>query len=118
MKHRHKNRILGRRANHRQALLRNLASALLQHGYIVTTDAKGKELRRYFESLVTMASGENTLHRRRNLGREVNNNNDLEELIKLSAGKQGGGYLRLTRLVARSGDAAKMTKVEIVNNNK
>ncbi|NIP83978.1 MAG: 50S ribosomal protein L17, partial [Gemmatimonadetes bacterium] len=47
MRHRKKGRHLGRTAEHRRMMLRNMATSLFKHGRIETTLAKAKELRRY-----------------------------------------------------------------------
>ena len=116
MKHKHKNRILGRTNNHRKALLRSLASSLLKHGSITTTQAKGKELRRYFEPLVTAAKRELTLHARRQLLSELLHDEDLATLLDVAKDNQSrpGGYLRLTRLPQYRHDAAEMVRVDIL----
>lgn len=117
MKHQHSNRILGRTSSNRTALLKNLASSLLRHGSITTTQAKGKELRRTFEPLVTLAKQELTLHRRRQLLRELLHADDLDLLLKIaqSNSNRPGGYLRLTKLPTMRQDAAPMVRVDIVN---
>ncbi len=50
-----KHRKLGRTSSQRKALLRNQVTALLQHGKIVTTEARAKEVRKIVEHLITMA---------------------------------------------------------------
>ena len=55
MRHNKTGRKLSRKTAHRKALMANLASALITHKKIKTTDAKAKELRRYVEPLVTFA---------------------------------------------------------------
>ena len=64
MRHLKKGRKLNRTSSHRSALMSNLASSLVIHKQIITTDAKAKELRRYAERLVTYAKKDN-LHGRR-----------------------------------------------------
>ena len=53
MRHGDKQNNLGRKKAHRDALLSNLASQLITHKRIVTTLAKAKALRTYFEPLAT-----------------------------------------------------------------
>ena len=48
-------RKLGKNMSLRKALLRNQATALIQHGKIVTTEARAKELRRMVEPLIALA---------------------------------------------------------------
>src|SRR5262245_56696209 len=64
MRHLKAGRKLGRNATHRQALMRNLAMALIQHERIITTVEKAKEARRFVEKLITLAK-KGTLHARR-----------------------------------------------------
>lgn len=117
MKHKHSNRILGRTANHRRALLKNLTSALLEHGSIITTQAKAKELRRHFEPLITKAKQDLTLARRRLLLSALAQPSDLDRLTaaaKASASRPGG-YLRLTHLPVKRTDAAPTMRVDIID---
>ena len=55
MRHQKKGRKFNRSASHRKAMMSNLASALVLHKRIQTTDAKGKELRGFIERLITYA---------------------------------------------------------------
>ena len=50
-----KYRKLGRTSSQRKALLRNQVTALINHGRIVTTEAKAKEIRKIAEGLIAMA---------------------------------------------------------------
>lgn len=117
MRKKHNNRILGRTNNHRKALLRNLTDALLKHKSIVTTQAKGKELRMFFEPLVTKAKGELTLARRRKLLETLQSKEALAELVAIAKENEDrpGGYLRLTNLPRTRSDYAKEVRVDIVS---
>jgi large subunit ribosomal protein L17 len=64
MRHRKAGRRLGRNAEHRLALMRNLTMALILHERIITTVAKAKEVRPFVEKLITLAK-KGTLHSRR-----------------------------------------------------
>ena len=64
MRHLKAGRRLGRNAEHRLALMRNLTMALIQHERIITTVAKAKEVRPFVEKLITLAK-KGTLHARR-----------------------------------------------------
>ena len=55
MRHRVKSRTLGRPQSHRIAMLRNMAKSLLQHGRIVTTETRAKELSSFVERIITDA---------------------------------------------------------------
>jgi large subunit ribosomal protein L17 len=116
MKHLHRNRILSRTSEDRKALLQNLTSSLLEHGAITTTEAKAKELRGFFEPLVTLAKRGETLHIRRQLLR-VLTKEDTKRIYAVAAAAKTrpGGYLRLTRLPITRGDAARMMHIEIID---
>ena len=70
MRHKKKGRKLGRKVGNRRALLMNLASQMITHKRIKTTDAKAKELRTYIEPLITLAK-KNDLHSRRLIIRKL-----------------------------------------------
>lgn len=116
MKHRHKNRILGRTSEERRRLLQNLNSSLLEHRSVITTEARAKELRKYFEPLITEARGELTLHRRRRLLSKLPSKADLPRLLEVAKSQAGrpGGYVRITRLPVIRMDAASLVRVDIV----
>jgi len=117
MRHRRKTRQLGRTKSPRQSLLRNQATDLIMKGSIETTEAKGKELRRYVEKLITTAknrSGEKALSL---LQPKVFGKQAPKELLKKYKPKykdRSGGYVRIIRLGKRSGDQTKMVKIEWV----
>ncbi|MFH1353782.1 MAG: bL17 family ribosomal protein [bacterium] len=115
MKHKRTGRTLGRNATTRKQLWRNLASSLLTHGSVVTTRAKAKDLRGFFEPLVSRARGDMTLAKRRLLLKNIRKD-DLPGLIKVAKAqeKRPGGYLRLTRLPRKRLDGSEMVKVDIL----
>ncbi len=55
MRHQLKGRQLGRNASHRLAMFRNMTRSLIEHGRIITTEQKAKELRPFIEKLITLA---------------------------------------------------------------
>lgn len=117
MKHRHGNRILSRTADQRRHLLQNLTTALLQHHRIVTEQAKGKELKKWLEPLITKARKEITLARRRQLLRSLLHEGDLARLTAVAEATKNrpGGYLRLTKLPVTRGDGAREVRVEFID---
>ena len=64
MRHGHGLRKLNRTSAHRQAMLRNMATSLIEHELIRTTLPKAKELRRVIEPLITLAKEDSVAHRR------------------------------------------------------
>ena len=117
MRHLKQGRKLGRTTAHRKALLRNLATALLEHERIITTEPKAKELRRVADKLVTLGKRGN-LHARRQALQTVRSNSVVQKLFNEIAprfAERQGGYTRILRLGYRPGDAAPMAVIELVD---
>ena len=116
MRHRAKGRQLSRTASHKKALLNNMAASLFQHGGIVTTQAKAKELRPFAERLITLAR-RGDLHARRQVERKIK---DREVLSRLFAeigprfASRPGGYTRILKLGFRPGDGAEVARIELL----
>lgn len=119
MKHRQKNRILGRARSQRLSLLRGLTSDLLKHHSLITTTAKAKELRRFFEPLVTTARQDLTRHVRSNLEKSLRAPEDMERLAKVARvhAKRPGGYVRITRLPTKRQDDAELSRIDILDSD-
>ncbi len=116
MRHRAKGRQLSRTAEHRRALLRNLATSLFLHGRVDTTVAKAKELRPYAERLITLAR-RGDLHARRLAARKVRGRDALARLfaeIGPRFAARPGGYTRILRLGHRRGDGAEVARIELL----
>ena len=116
MRHRKTGRALRRTSEQRLALLRNLASSLIEHGAIETTEAKAKELRPFVEKLITKAKT-GTLHARRLAGRHVQKREIADKLFQEVGPKfatRPGGYTRILKTSHRKGDGAEMTRIELV----
>ncbi len=119
MRHRKKFNHLGRKAEHRKALMSNLAVALIMHKRIKTTLPKAKELRRFIEPLITRAK-EDTTHNRRIAFRYLRNKYAVTELFREVAKRaenRPGGYTRILKLGPRKGDGAEMALIELVDFN-
>lgn len=119
MRHGKKGNHLGRKVGHRRALLKNLASALIEHKRISTTIAKAKALRVYIEPLITKSKS-NTTHSRRVVFSYLQNKEAVKELFGAVAEKIGdrpGGYVRVLRTGYRQGDGAEMAMIELVDFN-
>lgn len=117
MRHLKQGRKLGRTSAHRKALLRNLATALLEHERIITTEPKAKELRRLADKLVTLGKRGN-LHARRQALQVVQSNAVVQKLFNEIAprfAERQGGYTRILHLGYRPGDAAAMAVIELVD---
>ncbi|MBQ7423764.1 MAG: 50S ribosomal protein L17 [Prevotella sp.] len=117
MRHGKKFNHLGRTADHRRAMLANMAISLIMHKRITTTLAKAKALKKYVEPLITR-SKEDTTNSRRVVFRYLQNKYAVTELFKEIAPKVGdrpGGYTRIIKLGARKGDGADMAFIELVD---
>ncbi len=123
MRHRVAHRKLGRVTEHRIALLRNQAEALLRHERIRTTVPKAKELRMFVEKIISTAkdgldqANGKALHARRLVARDIQNKDVVKKLFLELAprfAQRPGGYTRILRVGFRRGDAAEMAQVELV----
>jgi len=116
MRHKHGYRKLGRTSAHRAALLKNLSIALTKSEKIETTLAKAKELRSYYEKLITKASaGDSNAHRA--IFAMLQHKESTNKLVTEIAPKykdRNGGYTRIIKTRTRRGDAAPMAIVELV----
>ncbi len=119
MRHGKTHNHLGRTASHRQALLSNMASSLIEHKRIETTLAKAKELRKYVEPLITKSKNDTT-HSRRTVFSYLQNKESIKTLfgdIAERVGDRPGGYTRIIKLGNRPGDNADMCLIELVDYN-
>ena len=108
------NRKLGRKADHRKALLRNMATSLIENGQIETTEMKAKELSAVMDSLVTLAK-RGDLHARRQAAAYVRNVEvDEEGTTALQKLFNEIGHTRVVKTRIRRGDAAPMAIVQFV----
>jgi large subunit ribosomal protein L17 len=125
MRHRVAHRKLGRVTEHRIALLRNQATALLRHEHLTTTVPKAKELRPFVERIITvakrgLAAGEangRVLTARRLVMQDVQDREVVTKLFDTIAPRfaaRPGGYTRILRVGYRRGDSAEVAQIELV----
>lgn len=116
MRHKHGYRKLGRTSSHRSALLKNLAIAIIKSEKIETTLPKAKELRSYFEKLITKAKkGDFNAHRA--VFASLQDKETTKKLVDEIAPRyveRNGGYTRIIKTRMRRGDAAEMAFIELV----
>ena len=116
MRHRKAGRQLRRTSEQRIALLRSLATSLIEKGAIVTTEAKAKELRPFVEKLITKAKS-GTLHARRLAVRHVQKREIADKLFQEIGPRyatRAGGYTRILKTGHRKGDGAEMARIELI----
>jgi large subunit ribosomal protein L17 len=131
MRHRIAGRQLGRTAEHRLAMRRNLVASLIQHETISTTPEKAKEVKAFAEKLVTLAKKGTLSARRRAImllgNRDIIAYEDGEAVSKGTViGKlfselgpryldRPGGYTRIIRLsLRRLGDNGRLVLLQFV----
>ena len=120
MRHQKRGRKFNRTASHRKAMMSNLASSLILHKKIQTTDSKGKELRGFVERLVTYAK-HGDVHGRRLIQKKIQGKrakqiaNILIHDIAPIYEKRNGGYTRLIKLNNRKNDNALISLIEFVD---
>ena len=116
MRHKHGYRKLGRTSAHRKALLKNLSISLTKHERIETTLPKAKELRAYYEKLITKAKvGDSNAHRA--IFAQLQDKESTKRLVNEIAPRyeqRKGGYTRIIKTRTRRGDAADMAIIELV----
>jgi large subunit ribosomal protein L17 len=114
---------LGRKKEHRIALMSNMGAALLRHGRIQTTLPKAKALRPFIEKIITLAkkaegaTPEKALHYRRLALSRVRDKDAVALLFNERASaftKRDGGYTRIYKLGTRIGDAAEMAVIQLI----
>jgi large subunit ribosomal protein L17 len=117
MRHRVQKHHFNRDSKHRTALLKNLLRALIEHGSIVTTTAKAKEVKKLVDKLITKAK-ENSLSAKRQLhayfGKRDVVNTLVEKIVPLASERQSG-YTVMVNLGKRRGDNAQLAKLSLIN---
>lgn len=125
MRHRVAHRKLGRVTEHRIAMLRSQASALIQHERIETTVARAKELRPFVERIISVAkrslsktdSPIHGVNARRAVAVDIADRAVVSKLFATIAprfSERPGGYTRMMRLGRRRGDDAELAQVELI----
>lgn len=117
MRHKIKGRKLNITSSHRQAMLANMAIALVTHEQIKTTLPKAKELRPYIETLITKAKKADLAVRRSVLSK-IRDKKVVEKLINILGSRykdRPGGYTRIIKAGFRYGDLAPIAYIELVD---
>ncbi len=116
MRHLKAGRRLSRTTEHRQAMLRNLVTALLEHERVETTSAKAKEVRQWAEQIITLAK-RGDLHARRQSLSVVRSKKVVAKLfgeLRERYLERPGGYTRIIPFGLRLGDGASLSIIELV----
>jgi len=117
MRHHKSGRRLNRNSSHRKAMFSNMTNSLFDHEIIRTTLPKAKELRRLAEPLITLAKNDSVANRRQAFAR-LRDKAIIGKLFNELAPRyqqRPGGYTRIMKCGFRSGDAAPMAYIELVD---
>ena len=109
-------RKLGRRTDHRNAMLRNQMTSLFDNGRIETTVTRAKETQKMAEKMITLGKT-NTLHSRRQAANYIYKPSTVQKLFDEIApeyAERNGGYTRVLKLGPRRGDGSEMAILELV----
>ena len=117
MRHHKSGRKLNRNSSHRKAMFSNMTNSLFDHEIIKTTLPKAKELRRVAEPLITLAKKDSVANRRSAFS-SLRDKKMVGKLFNELAPRykdRPGGYTRIMKCGFRSGDAAPMAYIELVD---
>ncbi|GLI57964.1 50S ribosomal protein L17 [Propionigenium maris DSM 9537] len=116
MNHNKNYRKLGRRSDHRKAMLMNLTISILREERIETTVTRAKELRKFAERMITLGKKGDLAARRRAFA-FLRDDAVVAKLFNEIAPKyaeRNGGYTRIIRTTVRRGDSSEMAIIELV----
>ena len=129
MNHNKSYRKLGRRSDHRLAMMKNMTISLVNAERIETTVTRAKELRKFVEKVITLGKKYNNfnlennderakaIHLRRQAFAFLRNEEDVAKVFKEIAPKymdRNGGYTRIIKTDVRRGDSAELAIIELV----
>lgn len=111
-------RKLGRETRIRRSILAGLTKDVINHGYVVTTDARAKEVRKFVDKMITYGKDGSLVARRKALAFLHNDKDTVNKVFTELAPKyenRNGGYTRLIKLNERRGDDAMQIRLELVD---
>ncbi len=110
-------RKLGRESRKRRSILANITRDVIMNGYVITTEARAKEVRKFVDKMITYGKKGTLVARRKALAFLYNDNEVVGKVFDELAKKyetRNGGYTRITKLKERVGDDALQVKLELV----
>ena len=117
MRHRVKSTKLNRDEAHLNAMTRNLATSIILYEKVKTTQSKAKLVKPIVEKLITKVKAQELPVATRTLNAYLTDKNATKKLTRelLDRYKErSSGFLRVTPLGYRAGDAAPMVQIELV----
>ena len=110
-------RKLGRETRIRRSILASLTKDVINNGYVVTTEARAKEVRKFVDKMISYGKDGSLVSRRKALA-FLNNDNAVVSKVFNELAKnyetRNGGYTRIIKLKERRGDDALEVKLELV----
>ena len=110
-------RKLGRESRIRRSILAGITKDVLRNGYVVTTEARAKEARKFVDKMITYGKKGTLISRRQALAFLHNDKEVVSKVFNELAPKyadRNGGYTRIIKLKERIGDDALMVRLELV----
>ena len=112
-----KYRKLGRETRIRRSILAGLTKDVIMNGYVVTTEARAKEVRKFVDKMITYGKDGSLVARRKALAFMQNDKEATKKVfddLAVRYANRNGGYTRILKLDERRGDDALMVVLELV----
>ena len=110
-------RKLGRETRQRRSILAGLTKDVIRYGYVVTTEERAKEVRKFVDKMITYGKRKTLVNRRKALAFLHNDSELVAKVFNELAPKyetRNGGYTRIIKLTERRGDDALQVRLELV----
>jgi large subunit ribosomal protein L17 len=110
-------RKLGRETRQRRSILAGLTKDVIRYGYVVTTEERAKEVRKFVDKMITYGKRKTLVNRRKALAFLHNDSELVAKIFNELAPKyetRNGGYTRIIKLTERRGDDALQVRLELV----
>ncbi len=110
-------RKLSRESRHRRSILANITRDVIMNEYVVTTEARAKEVRKFVDKMITYGKKGTLVSRRKALAFLYNDSDVVNKVFNELAKRyetRNGGYTRIIKLNERHGDDALQVRLELV----
>ena len=112
-----KYRSLGRETRQRRSILAGLTKTVIENGFVVTSEARAKEVRKFVDKLITYGKRGTLVSHRKALAFVHNDNEVVKKVFNELAPKyqdRNGGYTRIIKIKERQGDDSLQVRLELV----
>jgi len=110
-------RKLGRETRIRRSILASLTKNVIDYGYVVTTEARAKEVRKFVDKMISYGKDGSLVARRKALAFLHNDKNTVKKLfdeVAVNYKERNGGYTKIIKIKERIGDDALSVRLELV----